>query len=179
PNEAKHVCRKLLAFDPPPSGQSLNVAAWNLITSTDPKYQAPDLAIELAQKAVKLEPTAAHIINTLGVAQYRAGDWKAAISTLKKAEELTGPQSFDANAYFLAMAHWQQGEKEQARKWYAAALVWTEKRNLRSDELLRFRAEAASLLGLPEKLSPEQEQARDDEVKLYTLVLEANPEAAW
>jgi tetratricopeptide (TPR) repeat protein len=77
------------------------------------------------------------------------------------------------------MAHWQQGEKEQARKWYAAALVWAEKWNPRSDELRRFRAEAASLLGLPEKLSPEQDQARADEVKLYTLVLEANPEAAW
>src|SRR5262249_15120705 len=32
---------------------------------------------------------------------------------------------------------------------------------------------------LPKKLSPEQEQARADDVKLYTLVLEANPEAAW
>ena len=178
-DDARDICRKLLEFKPPPSGQALNVAAWNLVAGADPKYWAPDRAVELARKAVEREPKAAHIINTLGVAQYRAGDWKAALNTLKKADELAGPQHFDTNGFFLAMVHWQQGEKEQGRKWYSAALAWMEKRNPSNDELRCFRTEAASLLKLPEKLSPEQEQVKADEVKLYTLVLEANPGSAW
>jgi tetratricopeptide (TPR) repeat protein len=46
------------------------------------------------------------------------------------------------------------------------------------EELIGFRAEAAALLSLPEELTPEQELAKADDVKLYTLVLEADPKAA-
>src|SRR5206468_205281 len=65
------------------------------------------------------------------------------------------------------------------RNWYAATLIAMERRKSNSDELVRFRAEAASLLGLPEQLSPEQGQARADDVKFCTLVLVLQPEVAW
>jgi tetratricopeptide (TPR) repeat protein len=68
---------------------------------------------------------------------------------------------------------------EPARKWYAVGLVWMEKNAPKNEELLRFRAEAAALLGLPEELSPEQELTRADDIRFYTLVLEADPNAAW
>jgi tetratricopeptide (TPR) repeat protein len=64
-------------------------------------------------------------------------------------------------------------------KWYAPALVWMAKYAAKNEELLRFRAEAASCLGVPETLSAEQELAKADDVKFYTLVLEARPKAAW
>ena len=51
--------------------------------------------------------------------------------------------------FFLAMAHWQLSDKEQARKWYDQAVEWMEKNKPEDEELLRFRAEAAALLGLP------------------------------
>src|SRR6476646_5705055 len=54
-----------------------------------------------------------------------------------------------------------------------------EKHAPKNEELIRFRAEAASLLGLPEELSPEQELAQADDMSFYTLVLEADPKAAW
>ena len=51
------------------------------------------------------------------------------------------------------MAHWQLGNKEQARKWYDQAVAWLEKNKEQlekqkryKEELLRFRAEAAALL---------------------------------
>jgi hypothetical protein len=82
------------------------------------------------------------------VALYRAGDWQAAITALSKSNELLGGKMLSFNAFFLAMAHWQKGEKEHARRWYDKATDWMEKNGPKDLELVRFRAEAADLLGL-------------------------------
>lgn len=179
PDEAMVICRKLLEQKPPHSGQALNMVAWSLISGADAEFWAPELAVLLAEKAVELAPNSADCWNTLGVAHYRAGDFRKAISELKKSDALEGPNYFELNGLFLAMAHRKAGEEEQARKWYTAALVWMEKRNAKNDLLLRARDDAASLLGLPETLSPEQEQAKADEVKLAELVIEANADSSW
>jgi hypothetical protein len=54
--------------------------------------------------------------------------------------------------FFLAMAHWQRGDKKQARQWYDTAVRWMEKNKPQDDELRRFRAEAAALLGVEDSL---------------------------
>ena len=78
------------------------------------------------------------------------GEWKAAIEALTKSMELR--KGGDSNDwFFLAMAHWQLGDKTQARSWYDKAVPWMEKNQPKNEELLRFRAEAAALLGLKEK----------------------------
>jgi hypothetical protein len=46
------------------------------------------------------------------------------------------------------MAHWQLGGKSEARKWYDQGVQWMEKHKPHDDELRRFRAEAAQLLGI-------------------------------
>jgi hypothetical protein len=51
-----------------------------------------------------------------------------------------------AEWFFLAMAHWQLGERSQARDWYTRAVPWMEKNRPGDEQLQRFRAEAASLL---------------------------------
>jgi tetratricopeptide (TPR) repeat protein len=115
----------------------LNNLAWLL----------PKRAVALATKAVELTPTAGNNWNTLGVAHYRAGDWKAAVTALEKAMKLReGGDAFDW--FFLAMAHWQLGDKKQARQWYDKAVPWMDKNRPQDDELRRFRAEAADLLGV-------------------------------
>jgi uncharacterized protein HemY len=84
------------------------------------------------------------------VAQYRNGDWKAAIKALTRSMELhTGGDSTDW--FFLAMAHWQLGDKTQARSWYDKAVSWMEKNQPKNEELVRFRAEAAALLEVKER----------------------------
>jgi tetratricopeptide (TPR) repeat protein len=104
----------------------------------------------LAKRAVELTPTEGNYWNTLGAAHYRAGDWKAAAQTLKKSMELRkGGGCVDW--FFLAMAHWQLGEKEQARQWYDKAVQWMDKNDPKNDELRRFRSEAAELLGVEKK----------------------------
>jgi hypothetical protein len=63
------------------------------------------------------------------------------------------------DTFFLAMAHWQLGEKDKARRWYDRAVKWLDKNkdqvagaggNLR--ELNQFHAEAAVLLGIKSSL---------------------------
>jgi hypothetical protein len=49
------------------------------------------------------------------------------------------------------MAEWQLGNKDEAREWYENAVEWMEKNAADNKELIRFRAEAAELLGVKEK----------------------------
>jgi tetratricopeptide (TPR) repeat protein len=138
-----------------------NDLAWSLVWharvgSHDPA-QAGQLArkgVELARRAVELVPKdgptlhQAHCWNTLGVALYRTGDWKAAIEALEKAEALE-PKYLAFSGFFLAMAHWRLDHKDEARTWYDKAAAWKAE-NLSwnaEEELLLFRAEAAALLG--------------------------------
>ena len=60
-----------------------------------------------------------------------------------------GGDSFDW--FFLAMSHWQLGQKDKAREWYDRAAQWMDKNQPTDEELRRFRAEAAELLELKEK----------------------------
>ena len=117
-----------------------------LATSADPKLRRPAEAVELAKKAVSLDPKSHPIWNTLGVAQYRAGDYKAAIESLGKSMELSSGGTVNV-WFFLAMAHWQLGHKDEARTWYDKAVQCMEKNKPKDEQLLRFRAEAAELLG--------------------------------
>jgi tetratricopeptide (TPR) repeat protein len=128
-----------------------NELAWLLATFADVKFRDPGRAVVAARKAVELEPEHGGFRNTLGVACYRAGDWKAAIQALEKAEELAPGKILAWNAFFLAMAHWQLGEKERARKEYEQAVSWMEKNQPNDEELRRFRAEAEGLLKAKEK----------------------------
>ena len=109
-------------------------------------------AIELARKAVELNPRGAHIWNTLGVAYYRAGKQQEAIDALEKSLELQGANNYDF--LLLAMAHWQQGNKDEARRWYDQAVARMAKNPQHDDQLHRFRAEAEHLLGIAEESKP-------------------------
>ena len=95
-------------------------------------------------------PESRNIWNTLGAAQYRNGDWKAAVEALMKSVQLCkGGSSF--NFFFLAMAHWQLGEKDKAREWYDRAVQLMDKNQTKDDEVRRFWTEASELLELKEK----------------------------
>jgi serine/threonine protein kinase len=110
-------------------------------------------AVTLAEQAVATAPQAGDYWQTLGTAHLRAGHWQAAIGALDRAMKLTDG-GMAADWLCLAMACWQLKDKEQAHQWYDRAIQWMEKHNPRDEELGRFRAEAAALLGIPEKPSP-------------------------
>jgi tetratricopeptide (TPR) repeat protein len=124
-----------------------NELAWLLATCPDAKFRDPKRAVEAATKAVELAAKGGGFWNTLGVAHYRAGDWKAAVAALEKSMELS--MGGGATDWFvLAMAHWRLGDKKDARKWYDQAVQWMDKNQPKNEELVRFRAEAELLLEL-------------------------------
>jgi eukaryotic-like serine/threonine-protein kinase len=129
----------------PKNAQATNSLAWFLSTSAETRLRDPSRAVELAQKAVELAPAQGMFWNTLGVAHYRAGDWKAASAALKKSDDLLKGNDLSFNAFFLALAHWHLGNKAEARKWYDQAVGWMAKNKPQDEELLRFRAEAEFL----------------------------------
>jgi serine/threonine protein kinase len=122
--------------------------AWHFATSAEPKLRDPGRAVKTAKRAVELSPNRGACWFTLGAAQYRAGDWHEAIDALKKSEELQPGPYTSFNAFFLAMAHWQLDEQDEARQWYDKAVESMEESNPRYEELSRFRAEAEGLLGV-------------------------------
>jgi serine/threonine protein kinase/Tfp pilus assembly protein PilF len=142
-----------------------NELAWRLATHPNPAGR--DLgravkwakkAIELAQqegkfwnilwgmKAVELARQEGNFWNTLGVAHYRAGDWKAAIEALKKSDELLKGNALSLNALFLAMAYGQLGNKAEARRWFGQALERMENDNGAGEDLGLLLAEAGDVL---------------------------------
>jgi tetratricopeptide (TPR) repeat protein/serine/threonine protein kinase len=134
-----------------------NNLAWLLATCPDLELRDPQQAVAHAQKAVELAPDQGRYWNPLGVARYRNGNWKSAIEALMKSAQLrNGGDSFDF--FFLAMAHWQLNEKEKARAWYDQAVAWMDKNNPQNEELKRFRAEAATLLGLPKSAESQEKK---------------------
>jgi tetratricopeptide (TPR) repeat protein len=135
----------------PESACALNNLAWLLATCSEAQFRDPTRAVELAARASKLTPREGNAWNTLGVAHYRAGEWKAAVVALTKSNELLGEEELSFNAFFLAMAHGQLGNKEEARSWQDRAVQWMEKNQPQNEELRRFRGEAAALLEVMEK----------------------------
>jgi serine/threonine protein kinase/tetratricopeptide (TPR) repeat protein len=131
-----------------------NSLAWLLATVPEVKLRDAQRAVELAKKATELAPQQGAFWNTLGAARYRAGDWKAAVAALNKSMALR--QGGDADDWlFLAMAKWQLGDHDAARRHYDQAVQWLENNNpegpsagTNAEELHRFRSEAAAVLEL-------------------------------
>jgi serine/threonine-protein kinase len=139
------------------SAEALNDLAWHLAACPIAELRDPAEAVACARKAVRLRPKAGEHWNTLGVALYRAGDWKEAVAALQKSMELRkGGESNDW--FFLAMARWQLGDKQQGRQWYDRAVRWMDQHQPQDPELGCFRAEAAALLGLKDPPAPKEKQ---------------------
>jgi tetratricopeptide (TPR) repeat protein len=145
--------KNLQKATPDQQGSRSNELAWALATVAEPKLRDAKRAVELAQKAVQLRPSDRARWNTLGVAHYRAGDFHEALAALEKSMQL-GVDGDAVDWFFLAMAYWQLGDKDEARTWYDKAVEWTDKNKPHNEELTRFRTECAALLGIAETQDP-------------------------
>jgi serine/threonine protein kinase len=129
----------------PENAYVLNDLAWRLTSvPTDPWFN-PTRGLALARKAVQLQPEAWLYLNTLGVAAFRNGEWETATKVLQQSIAFTGGEAHDF--FFLAMSHWHQGRKKEARELYEQAVAWTDKNKPDDSELRRFQKEAAALIG--------------------------------
>ena len=127
----------------------INHLAWLLAIRPDPQRRYCTVAVDLAQTGRRVRPPRMAIVwRTLGVAHYRAGDWQAQPSSRwrRRSSCRQAPTAFDL--FFLAMAHWQLGDKDEARKFYDQAAEWIDS-NKAGDVVLRYlQDEAAELMGI-------------------------------
>ena len=122
-----------------------NRPAWILLMTPNLPDRDPPRALKLATRAMELEPADGNIWNTLAVARYRTADWQGAVAALQKSIELRqGGDAFDW--LFLAMAHWQLGNKDESQKWHAKAMNPAARTQPENEQLRRLQAEAAELL---------------------------------
>ena len=131
-------------------------AELSLIHSSRPdaNLRNPRRATELASKAIEIEPHFSNHLLALGIARYRNGEWQEARAALDKSLRGTSFGGGGAHRweeaidwFFLAMCYRKAGEEEEARQCYVTGVAWMEKKQPNSAQLIRFRAEAAELLG--------------------------------
>jgi tetratricopeptide (TPR) repeat protein len=145
--EAAPLYRRMLDIAPG-NVEAMNHVAWYLATCADERFRDVSRAVTLAKKAIEQAPQRNVFWNTLGVAHYRAGVWTDAIAALERSRELLVGQYESHNLFFIAMAHWQLGHKDQARELYDRSVAWMQQHAPNDHELRRFRDEAARLLGV-------------------------------
>jgi eukaryotic-like serine/threonine-protein kinase len=124
-------------------------AMWSmtLTTATNQSEQDRERSLQLALDAVKLDPSHSYQWQVLGWAHYRLGHWQDTINAETKAASLQSNGGDVDQWLFLAMAHWQLGQREVASRYYAqsaAALVDSE-----NEQRLSFLAEAEALIEIP------------------------------
>jgi tetratricopeptide (TPR) repeat protein len=140
----------------PGYAEAHNYLAWMLATCPDEKLRNPEEAVRLAAKAVELAPQEGSYLNTLGIAQYRAGEYSAARETLQKSIDIR--DDGDCNDwFFIAMTEWQLGNHDTAREWYGKAAARMKEHGSRDGQLISFREEARKLIQPPEAAGREAE----------------------
>ncbi len=125
----------------PSSALAHNYIAWALVKKPDCSEQERSEALEHARRAVALDPKDGDFRTTLALAEYRTGHWAESIALTKGVD--------GSNGFFLAMALWQKGEKDEARKCFDKAVAWAREKDPKNVDLDEFWAEAAKLLGQP------------------------------
>ena len=103
------------------SPAAFNAEAWGIARSADRTQEEYERAIRLAAAACELRPDDPLVLNTLGVARYRALRLEAAIETLTRADALNTadpPAGYNRSSdlLFLAMAHHRLGRAAQAER---------------------------------------------------------------
>jgi dipeptidyl aminopeptidase/acylaminoacyl peptidase len=111
------------------------------------------LALRLAEAARAAGPDDPAVLGTLGVAQYRAGQHAAAVTTLARCLEVYGP-AYDwdlTEAAFLALAHQRLGQKELAMTYADRVRARAEAPVTPADEDLRGLLREFEALGIGTK----------------------------
>jgi serine/threonine protein kinase/WD40 repeat protein/tetratricopeptide (TPR) repeat protein len=133
----------------PTAPDTLNESAWRLLTGPNAARDSTR-ALDIASRAAKLRPGDAVILNTLGVAQYRNGQFAEAIATLKQSRLYGKDEHAGIDLLFMAMCYQKLGQIREANLCFDQAMKWTnEATNLspsQSQELAEFRREAENVL---------------------------------
>jgi tetratricopeptide (TPR) repeat protein len=139
-----------LAKDHPDDPNHQIALGWLLANCPAPQFRDPGRAVELAKRALQRNPLDASHWHLFGVANYRAGNWKGALEATQKSLELDNAGGA-GRWLVLAVAHWQLGDKDEARQWYDKAAAWLKKSGSGDLDYHFAQREAAALLGVQEQ----------------------------
>jgi WD40 repeat protein len=138
----------------PNSAKACNALAWAYLVAPE-ALRDVEVALPLAEKAVRLTSRSALYLNTLAVAYYRAGRYRDAVEVLRPNVEKQEDWALPYDLYVLAMSYHRLGETARARDYYDWAVRWgSTQRELepeQCEELTALRAEAGELLGIDHK----------------------------
>ena len=133
------------------SAVNLNESSWNIVRSPKASSERYQQALSWAQQACELNRRSANLLNTLGVAQYRTGDYEAAQETLQQAIALRPDSDSNKDSawdrVFLAMTWQQLGNRNQAQQTLERVRELIRLHQLeRNRELQAFMREAERLI---------------------------------
>jgi serine/threonine protein kinase/WD40 repeat protein len=133
----------------PNNAATCNSLAWVYLTAPEALRDVKQ-AIALAQKAVRLVPNNPIHANTLGLAHYRAGQYREAVKVLQLNWRRMEDRHLAFDLIILAMSYYKLGKAERAREYFDWAVRWSRTQKDLSpqptEELDALRAEAEKLL---------------------------------
>jgi tetratricopeptide (TPR) repeat protein len=135
-----------------PTAERFNRYAWFLADCPDESLRDSGRAEALALRAIDSDATIGNYWNTLGVAQFRAGNFSMAKQSLQKSMDLRGGGD-PYDWIFLAMIASRGGEHDEAARWFDRSVAWMAAHQPLSQDVLRYRAEAERVLG-PKQSEP-------------------------
>jgi serine/threonine protein kinase len=127
------------------SAATRNELALCLATGFGPRPPEARRAVELARAAAKEVPGNGWFRRTLGVAHYRAGNWREAARALEESLRLL-PGGTPETLFFLAMSRHRLGNHQGARDGFDRAVRLMQRTAPGSAELRALRAEAEGVL---------------------------------
>ena len=126
----------------------LNSVSWSAVRRPGQSITVYQRALRQALVANQLEPNNADLLNTLGVAQYRAGQYAAAVQTLTQSDGLYSQrfkESRAADLAFLAMAHFQMDKVADAEALLTRLRSLAQRGRSEAEEAQEFLREAEAL----------------------------------
>jgi tetratricopeptide (TPR) repeat protein len=145
--QARSICEQMAAAYPE-DDDGLRALALFLATCPVETIRDPTEAVRCARKAVAFAENSFNAA-ALGAAQFTAGDFRAAVANLDRAMRLQNKRPDTIDLFFRAMADWQLGNTEAARRYYDEAVRQMELPQGEGEAILHMlREEAAALLGV-------------------------------
>ncbi len=108
----------ILAERYPQDPNHLNNASWEVVRRPDSGTEDYRRALRYAEAACRLMPREPTFINTLGVARYRAGQYREALADLDRSLQINAPRfggPIPADLAYIAMAQHRLGQTTEAR----------------------------------------------------------------
>jgi tetratricopeptide (TPR) repeat protein len=135
---------RLVTILDPDNAEAHNSLAWAMTSVPGETPFEITRAIDSAKKAVALIPKQWMYWNTLGVAAFRAGNWKLAAESLEKSIDLNKPGGA-IDFFLLSMTRWHQGKPGEAKQLFDKGATYRQ-HNPGDMELEQFYREAEGLL---------------------------------